>query len=725
MVVLTFFLFLTGGCQMGHGESRAPNRLSREKSPYLLQHADNPVDWYPWGEEAFQKAKKENKPIFLSIGYSTCHWCHVMEEESFENAEVAKILNEHFVAIKVDREERPDVDNLYMSFVMAMSGSGGWPLSVFLTPERKPFFGGTYFPPEDRWGRAGFKTILLQLASAWKTQEGAIVQSSEAITQALREHGDRSVDQVVKLTEDTLKRATEGLGSQFDSHFGGFGPAPKFPRSHTLSFLLRSWRRWKDPESLAMAEKTLQEMAKGGLHDHLGGGFHRYSTDRQWRISHFEKMLYDQAILAKTYLEAYQITKNAFYAEAARDIFAYVLRELRSPEGAFYSAEDADSAPDSAHPEEKSEGAFYLWRKQEILDILGEEKGELFSFHYGVLPNGNALTDPHEALKDKNVLYIAYSAEETAKTFQKRPEEVETVLSEGRKRLFAEQKKRLRPHLDDKILVDWNGLLISSLAFGSRVLRSPEYREAARSAADFILARLVRKDGRLLHRYRDGEAGILGTLEDYAFLIHGLIDLYEATFDLRYLESAKKLAGGMLELFWEEAEGGFFLTGKDAPELVLRPKEIYDGAIPAGSSVAALDLLRLGRLTMDRSFEEKAEILFDRISSQIAQAPMHYPQLLIALDFAIGPSQELVLAGEQRDPALQEMLQILYEHFLPNKVVLFHPPGEQGEHLESLAPFAASQHQVDGKTTVYVCENYVCRLPTNEPEDFKRLLEQF
>ncbi|MBI4436043.1 MAG: thioredoxin domain-containing protein [Candidatus Omnitrophica bacterium] len=674
-----------------------PNRLIHEKSPYLLQHAYNPVDWYPWGEEAFEKAKKEDKPIFLSVGYSTCHWCHVMEKESFEDSEVAKIMNDHFVSIKVDREERPDVDNIYMSFVMAMSGSGGWPLNVFLTPDRKPFYGGTYFPPVEMWGRPSFKTLLLQIADAWKNQKGSLLESSNSLAEAFKEQSDRSSEKKFTLSEKTLEGGASQFASQYDGSYGGFGPAPKFPRSHTLSFLLRHWKRSGDPRALEMVEKTLQEMAKGGMYDHLGGGFHRYSTDGQWRIPHFEKMLYDQAILSRSYLEAYQVTKKQEYAATARDIFDYVLRDMQSPEGGFYSAEDADSAPDPKHPDEKSEGAFYLWKKEEILKILGEEKGKAFSYRYGIEEEGGVLYEAHP---------------------------VEDALSEEKKKLFSERTKRLRPHLDDKILVDWNGLMISSLAFGAQVLENPRYEKAAREAADFILEKLIREDGRLLHRYREKEAAILGTLEDYAFFIHGLLDLYEASFEVRYLESAKRLCIQMRDLFWDDKEGGFFLTGDDAEKLLLRPKELYDGAIPSGNSVAVLDLLRLGRFTMERSFEEKAKQLFDTFSAQIAQSPMHFPQLLIALHFALGPSKEIVIAGEKEDPQTQAMLKTIYERFIPNKIVVLHPSGKEGKAIESLVPFVASQDPMDGKTTAYVCENYVCNLPTNDVKVLESLLEK-
>ncbi|MBI4436054.1 MAG: thioredoxin domain-containing protein [Candidatus Omnitrophica bacterium] len=707
-----------------HGQNRKPNRLINEKSPYLLQHAYNPVNWYPWGSEAFEKAKKEDKPIFLSIGYSTCHWCHVMERESFSDPKVAAIMNEHFVSIKVDREERPDVDTIYMAAVMTMTGSGGWPLTAFVTPDLKPFYGGTYFPPEDKWGRPGLKTLLRGIADAWKNRRGEVLRSSESLTQLIQAQSHTEAGKGVSLSEETLKKGFQQYASQFDSDDGGFGSAPKFPRSHSLSFLLRYWKKSQDPKALEMVEKTLQEMAKGGMYDHIGGGFHRYSTDPQWRVPHFEKMLYDQTILAKTYLEAYQVTKKDEYARIAREIFDYVLRDMTGPEGGFYSAEDADSAPDPKHPDEKSEGAFYLWTKSEVSKILGKEEAETFSYRYGVQPNGNTPFDPHGEFTGKNILYEAHSLEETAEKFGKSVEEAGLTLLDAKMKLFATRSKRLRPHLDDKILADWNGLMISSLAFGSRVLNEPKYRQAAEKAADFILSTLVTKEGRLLHRYRKGEAALAGTIEDYAFFIHGLFDLYEATFDSRYLEWAKRLAATMVQLFWDEKNGGFFFTADDAEKLLFRPRELYDGAIPSGNSVAALDLIRVGRLTMEKEFEGKAEVLMKTFSGEISNTPMAYPQLLIALDFALGPSKEIVIAGTPDDPATGAMVREVFGRFLPNKVVALRLPGEEGERLSTLVPFAKLQVPLGGKATAYVCENYVCNLPTTDLEKMITLLEE-
>ncbi|MDO8730785.1 MAG: thioredoxin domain-containing protein [Candidatus Omnitrophota bacterium] len=674
------------------------NRLAKEKSPYLLQHAHNPVDWYPWGEEAFEKARREKKPIFLSIGYSTCHWCHVMERESFEDPATAELLNTHFVPIKVDREERPDVDALYMQAVMQMTGQGGWPLSVFLTPDLHPFYGGTYFPPEPRWGHPGFKQLLKSLADAWENRREEVLKSGQAMVEALRGPAEAGGAGKEALSKETLERAFQAFSESYDETYGGLGPAPKFPRSHALSLLLRYWKRTSDPRALEIVEGTLRGMAAGGIYDHVGGGFHRYSTDAQWHVPHFEKMLYDQALLARTYLEAYQATGKAEYARTAREIFDYVLREMTGKEGGFYSAEDADSLEPGG--KEKKEGAFYVWSAKEIEDLLGKPDAAAFGLLYGVQLHGNAAHDPQGEFAGKNILYKARPV---------KPEQ-EELDRRCRKKLFAARAKRPRPHLDDKVLADWNGLMISSLAFGAQVLEEPAYAEGARRAADFILKEMVRKDGRLLHRYRDGEAAIPGHLEDYAFLVYGLTDLYQTTFDPRILAEAKRLTADMVRLFWDQERGGFFLIGTDAEQLLVRQKEVYDGAIPSGNSVAALDLLRVGRLTGERGFEEKASKLMETFGAQVSRQPSAFPQLLIALDFGIGPSREIVIAGPPKDPGTKQMLRLIRGPFSPNQVVTFHPPGKEGFSM------------LEGKPTAYVCENYACNLPTNRLEKLKELL---
>ncbi len=678
---------------MAAAEPQHTNRLAKEKSPYLLQHAHNPVDWYPWGEEAFEKARREQKPIFLSIGYSTCHWCHVMERESFEDPATAELLNRHFVAIKVDREERPDVDGLYMQAVIQMAGQGGWPLSVFLTPDLKPFYGGTYFPPEPRWGHPGFKSVLSGIADAWKNRREEVLRSGQAMAEALQGQAQETAGRA-ELSGKTLEQAYQSFSESYDETYGGFAPAPKFPRSHALSLILRHWKRTKEPRALQIVEKTLQAMAAGGIHDSLDGGFHRYSTDAEWHVPHFEKMLYDQALLARTYLEAYQATGREEYAQTARGIFDYVLRRMTGSGGGFYSAEDADSLEPGT--EEKKEGAFYVWTARELEEVLGKKDAEAFGLLYGVQLHGNAAHDPQGEFAGKNILYRARSGEEPAGAKQK---------------LLAARDRRPRPHLDDKVLADWNGLMIAGFAFGAQVLDEPRYAEAARRAADFILTKMVRKDGRLLHRYRDGEAAIPGHLEDYAFLIHGLVDLYEATFEPRYLAEAKRLTGEMVRLFWDDTAGGFFLTGTDAEKLLVRQKELYDGAIPSGNSVAALDLIRVGRLTSEKGLEEKAARLTEAFGGQVSRQPSAFPQLLIALDFALGPSSEIVIAGPADAPETKEMLKTLRGRFFPNKVVSLHPPGD------------ADFPMIDGKPTCYVCQNYACDLPTTDLEKLKNLLK--
>ncbi len=569
----------------------ARNRLAGEKSPYLLQHADNPVDWYPWGDEAFAAAREQDKPIFLSIGYSSCHWCHVMEHESFEDEAVARLLNEHFISIKVDREERPDIDNIYMKVCQAMTGSGGWPMTVFMTPGGKPFFAGTYFPKQSKYGRPGMLELVPHMASLWKNDRKRLEQIGEHTTDALGSHAFTGDEQ--KLSEKLLTTAYSRLEASYDDVHGGFGGAPKFPTPHQLSLLLRYWDRTGDARALEIVGTTLRKMYGGGIYDHLGNGFHRYSTDPMWLVPHFEKMLYDQAMLAIAYLEAHQATGNSFYGEVAEEIFTYVLRDLASPEGAFYSAEDADS--------EGEEGTFYVWKKDEITEVLGEEDGKIFCERYGVTGSGN--------FEGKNVLHI--SSETGAD---------EVGLDTMKEKLLTIRSKRPRPMLDDKILTDWNGLMIAALARGTRVTGDPAYAAAAAKAADFILGGMRTSEGRLLHRYRDGESAIPGYLDDYAFLIWGLIELYEATFDAKWLSEALVLAGGMIELFGdrEDGRGGFFFTGRDAEKLIVRTKEVYDGAVPSGNSVAALELLRLGRMTGRTDLESAADALMEEFSGQLA-----------------------------------------------------------------------------------------------------------
>jgi len=673
------------------------NRLGGEKSPYLLQHANNPVDWYPWGEEAFEKARREDKPVFLSIGYSTCHWCHVMERESFENPDVAGLLNRDFVSIKVDREERPDVDRIYMLFVQSATGSGGWPMSVFLTPERKPFFGGTYFPPDNRYGRPGFGAILQSLAQAWKQDRARVEQSGAQVIEQLKQFSlARSCDGEAGSAKDVLDSAFHSFRRVFDPRLGGFGGAPKFPRPSVLNFLLRYHAGSNQEEALEMVLVTLREMAKGGMNDQLGGGFHRYSVDEHWFVPHFEKMLYDQAQLAVSYLEAFQITGDALYAGVARSVFEYVLRDLAHPGGGFYSAEDADSAADPAHPHEKGEGAFYIWTHAELADLLGPEAAA-FEKRYGVEEHGNVHEDPHGEFGGRNILYRA--------NVDPLNRDREGAAIE---RLLRVRSQRPRPHLDDKILTAWNGMMISAFAKGARILQEPRYELAARGALDFLRKTLWREsDSTLLRRYRDGDSAIEGFLDDYAFLALGLIDMYETSFDATDLEWAVRLAERAIALFEDREQGGFFSTQADKADLVLRLKDDYDGAEPSGNSGMALALLKLARITSREDFRVSAERTLEAFSPRLHAAPTAAPQMLVAQMFATGRPREIVLAG----PKDQVLLAAIHGRFLPGAVVM------RAEQAPTPMP------PLDGKPTAYVCENYACKLPVTDARSLLELLQ--
>ncbi len=699
------------------------NLLAGEKSPYLLQHADNPVWWYPWGEKAFAKARARDKPVFLSIGYSTCHWCHVMERESFEDPRIAEILNRYFVAVKVDREERPDIDQVFMQAVIAMTGGGGWPMSVFLTPDKKPFYGGTYFPPESRWGQPGFKDLLLAVHEAWTKRRRQVLRSADEMTGFLKTRIERPRGGADGLDEARLRTAADRWAAQFDRRHGGFGGAPKFPMAHVLSFLLRADLRSEDPRDRGMVVRTLDAMAGGGIFDHLGGGFHRYAVDEAWRVPHFEKMLYDQAMLSRAYLEAYQVTGRPQYARVVRETLDYVLRDMQAPSGGFYSAEDADSlAPEeTASPAggapRRAEGAFYLWRKEEVDRALGPEDAAVFAYVYGVTVGGNAPSDPHGEFAGKNILHVAHGVEEAAARFGRPAEEIRTILARSRKALFELRLRRPRPHLDDKVLTDWNGLMIASLAAAGRALDEPRYVSAAERAAGFLLGRLRRPgDGRLFHRYRDGEAAIPGTLDDYAFLVHGLLELYEADFDPAFLEEARRLTEEMIRLFWDDEGAGFFLTADDAEEVLARVKDIGDGALPSGNAIAALDLLRMGRMTGRGEWEQKARRLLAAYAGDLGG------QGWIAADFAVGPVREVVLAGDPNDPALRAMQRELASRFLPRTVTILRPAeGEDAARIAQIVPFVARQGPLGGKATAYVCRNHHCDLPVT---DVARLRER-
>jgi len=690
------------------------NRLINEKSPYLLQHAHNPVDWYPWGNEAFEKAQKEDKPIFLSIGYSTCHWCHVMERESFENEEVAKILNEHFVSIKVDREERPDLDKVYMTYVQASTGSGGWPMSVWLTPDLKPFLGGTYFPPEDRYGRTGFKTILERIAQKWKEERSAIINVSESIVAQLKSYTSQLDNaEKVTLTPKVFDKAASQFANQFDAEWGGFGGAPKFPRPVIHNFLHNYYARTGDRRVLDMSFFTLRKMAMGGMHDHIslegkgGGGFARYSTDRYWHVPHFEKMLYDNAQLAVSYLEAFQLSGDPFFADIARDIFNYVMCDMTDKDGGFYSAEDADSLPtfESHH---KAEGAFYVWEQQEIDALLSKKESEIFSYLFNVKPNGNAQNDPHGEFTNKNILIQLYSFEDAAKRFNLSEHDVKTFVQSAKAKLFNARLQRPRPHLDDKILVAWNGLMISAFAKGYQVLGDETYLNAAVKATNFILKTLYHSNShRLLRRYRQGEASIDGKLDDYAFFVQALLDLYESSLNPQYLTIAIRLTESMQNLFEDKLHGGFFNSQEGDTSVILRMKEDHDGAEPSPNSIAALNLLRLAQMTDRHDFRTSAEKTLLYFSQLIEKAPTYLPQMLVALSFYLQKPKQIILAGPLEMPEMKSLRKVIYQKFIPNKILL-HASPEAATHLDFLNTLIVD------KPKAFVCVDYACQLPTSD-----------
>ncbi len=720
------FMFKSGASERGDGpggrEGRRANRLIGEKSPYLLQHAYNPVDWYPWGEEAFKKAREENKPIFLSVGYSTCHWCHVMERESFSNQEIAAILNKNFIAVKVDREERPDVDRIYMTFVQATTGSGGWPMSVWLTPDLKPFFGGTYFPPDDRYGRAGFKSLLLKIVELWQKERSQILASADKVTEALKHYAGAQAVASPALEQRLLERAYQQIKANYDARHGGFGGAPKFPRPVVLTLLFRYYARTGEKPARDMALHTLRAMAMGGVRDHLGGGFHRYSVDGQWRTPHFEKMLYDQAQLASSYLEAYQITKEKFYADTVREILEYLLRDMAHEEGGFYSAEDADSFVEHGKPEH-AEGAFYVWTRQQVREVLGAETAEVFSYHFGIEEKGNALSDPQGELTGKNILYIARSLDETAKKFNKSAAEVAGIIEAAKKKLFAARAARPRPHLDDKIITAWNGLAISAFARAYQVLGEERYLAAAERAAAFVSSRLYSPSSTKLSRhYRNGAAEVEGFLDDYAFFVQGLLDLYEAGFDIKWLSLAIALTETQNRLFWDAANGGYFNTSGRDGSILFRMKDDFDGAEPAANSVALLNLGRLAEMTDNKQWREMAEKGLRLFAGRLQQGPEAMPLMLAALDFHLDKPKQIIIAGKRGAPDTGAMLRALHEQFIPNKIILLADGGAGQELLARYLPFIRGISTINGKAAAYICENYTCKLPTTEIAEMSRQL---
>ncbi|NOX38253.1 MAG: thioredoxin domain-containing protein [Calditrichaeota bacterium] len=693
-------------------DGKTPNRLIREKSPYLRQHADNPVDWYPWGEEAFEKARREDKPIFLSIGYSTCHWCHVMEHESFEDPLVARLLNDAFVCIKVDREERPDIDAVYMTVCQMLTGSGGWPLTIIMTPDKQPFFAATYIPREGRFGRMGLLELIPRIKELWQHQREELLRGAREITRYLQQTQSTAASD--SLTPEVLEQTYRQLAREYDETHGGFGQAPKFPSPHNLLFLLRYYDRTGEPKALDMVVHTLRQMRMGGIFDHLGFGFHRYATDQRWLVPHFEKMLYDQAMLVLAYLEAFQVSGEPLFQQTVREVLTYVLRDMQHPEGGFYSAEDADS--------EGEEGKFYLWREEEIRQWLTPEEFRLVVDVFGIRAEGNFIHETGQASRGENILHLRVDPDRLPDVLGMDPGVLESRLETIRQKLFRARESRVRPLKDDKILTDWNGLMIAAFARAGRVLQEPQYVQAARNAVWFIQERLYR-DGQLYHRFREGETAIPAYLDDYAYLIWGLLELYEADCDPHYLEWAIDLTRMVQEQFLDEAQGGFYFTSARAETILVRKKEAQDGAIPSGNSVMAFNLLRLARMTADPSLEQVAGGIFRAFATPVKKYPQAYTFLLLAYDFAVGPTRELVLVFPDEAKG-QPMLRAIQQRFLPRTVLLVKSPGTAAE-LARLAPFTETLTTRDGQPTAYLCQNFQCDLPVNQLDALLAKLDAF
>jgi len=706
------------GALMTHASSTEPpagkNHLSGSKSPYLLQHADNPVDWYPWGEEAFAKAKKEDKPIFLSIGYATCHWCHVMEHESFEDETVARLMNEAFINIKVDREERPDIDQVYMSVCQMLTGGGGWPLTIIMTPDKEPFYAATYIPKESRSGRIGMVDLIPRVRQLWDSDRDKILATSRQILAGLEKMDTRSAGGSLepKVVDDAFTQ----LAGRYDATYGGFGSAPKFPSPQNLVFLTRYWSRTGNKSALQMVDHTLEQMRQGGVYDQIGFGFHRYSTDAEWLVPHFEKMLYDQAMLTMAYTEAWLATRNPVFERTVREIVAYVLRDMTSPDGAFYSAEDADS--------EGEEGLFYLWTLTEFEEILGKDDAAFAAAVWNVSAEGNYTDEVKGRRTGRNIPHLTENRVTAGGTLNMTQKEFEHRLQQVRTRLFDVRENRVHPLKDDKVLADWNGLMAAALASAGRVFDEPEWIRAAERATAFVFDEMQTSKGRMLHRYRDGEASIPSFLDDYVFMTTAMLELYEATFDPKYLEQALELQQQTLNLFWDTARGGFFFTAADNEELLVRQKEVYDGAIPSGNSMAADNFVRLARLTSDNEHLQKADDIFAAFAGEAGRLPSAHCQLMSALQRGLGPSLEVVIAGDRGAADTDALLATVREMYLPNAAVLLVPPGPSGTAIRKLAPFAKAYEPVEGKAAAYVCQDFTCQLPTTDPEKLTELLKE-
>ncbi len=682
-------------------DHKQTNRLIHETSPYLLQHAHNPVDWYAWGAEALEKARTEEKPIFLSIGYSACHWCHVMERESFENEVTAGLMNERFVNIKVDREERPDLDAIYMEAVVAMTGSGGWPMSIFLTPAGQPFYGGTYYPPEPRYGMPGFRQVLQSVADAYQNRRNDVLEQAARLTSALQNSAELSAHDR-EISTALLDQAVTTLQQYFDEQDGGFGNQPKFPQPMTLDFLLTQYKRTGNLDTLYMAELTLEKMAHGGIYDQLGGGFHRYSVDAVWLVPHFEKMLYDNSQLLRTYLHAWQLTDRPLYRQVVEATIDYVLREMTAPDGGFYSTQDADS--------EGEEGKFFVWTPAEIEQLLDPHDAAIFENYYGVSDRGN--------FEGQTILSVTRPVANVAARFRTTVDEVERVLVDGRRQLFAAREGRIKPARDEKVLTEWNGLMIHALAECGVVLGRADALAAATKAADFVLTKLSQPDGKLFRSYNAGQARFNAYLEDYTALIRGLIALYESTFELRWLGEASRLTQMMLEQFHDQENGGFFQTGIDHEQLIVRRKDFVDNAIPSGNSMAAEALLRLGVLVGNPDYRGEALRIVLTLKETLGRQPTGFGRLLCVLDGLLAPSQEVAIIGALAQAETQALLTAVRRHYLPNTVVALKEPM-----AESILPLFEGRGLVDGKAAAYVCENYSCQLPVTAPGALAALLK--
>jgi len=687
------------------------NHLENESSPYLLQHADNPVHWYPWGEEAFEKARREDKPVFVSIGYATCHWCHVMAHESFEDKEIASLMNEAFVNIKVDREERPDIDNTYMLVCQMMTGQGGWPLNVLLTPDKKPFYAATYIPRTGRHGRPGMRELIPWISQIWENEREKIANSTNEIINAFKKSNAFEAGEA--LGREVLEEAYLKYRKQFDEEYGGFGSSPKFPSPHNLMFLLRYAKQNPDSDAFPMVEKTLTQMRRGGMFDHVGLGFHRYSTDREWLVPHFEKMLYDQAMLLMAYTEAWQLSGNELFSQTAGEIVSYLSQKLQDENGGYYSAEDADS--------EGEEGKFYVWTVNEIRELLPASQAELAIEVFNLNERGNYKDEASGQRTGKNILHLTMSVKELAEERDMDESRLGAELEEIRSTLLEARQERVAPLLDDKILTDWNGLAIAALAKAGRALNNPEYIDQAEQCWSFIKKTMLDDNMTLRHRYRNGDAAIEGHADDYAFVIWGLIELYQATFNTDYLQQAIPLNQAFIERFWDEEKGGFYFTSASAEELLGRKKEIYDGAMPSSNSVAMLNLMRLGRLTGKTEWEQRASECQKLFSSDIKKTPTSFGMALQSVFFTSGNAQEIIISGARNQKDTKEFLEPLNHRFFPNAVVLLNDPNE--DRLASLAPFVSDFGMKEDQVTAYVCQNYSCELPTADPEQMLELIK--